>query len=222
MAANLSVGCWACRSQAAGEPPRTGSAAAVAAVVSAASPGGAASGDRRLANLILADVAAIAALGRPSVLCALTDMQRLMSCAAAVHSSSQPAAATAGSQRSALQSAESDQTVCTIASEVTGNGHQTAGLPAVDADAPGQKKSKQHQGRQSKVEKRQLKLARTQIGHFFLPWANEQPPVVFAEVSCAAAEEWDRWCDFIALHLLLPQINRLQARAKCERLRFGY
>ncbi len=41
------------------------------AVLRACAPGGPAAGDRRLANLILGDVAAIAALGRAAAVCTL-------------------------------------------------------------------------------------------------------------------------------------------------------
>lgn len=73
-----------CRSQTSDSPPESGSEAALAAVLAASAPGAAAAGDRRLANLILADVAAIAALGRPPVLCALADLQRIIAAASAV------------------------------------------------------------------------------------------------------------------------------------------
>lgn len=226
-----------CRSQTSESPPETGSEAALAAVLAASAPGAAAAGDRRLANLILADVAAIAAMGRPPVLCALADLQRLITAASMVATvaaaeasvtrgpkqatACKPLGTTGGSPgnnrsysreaRSAQQAGAIDVMVLRPAPrhksgtdaawlaqqgniEFSGRAelsNLSRAIPSSTQAPAGQKISAEK--RRHKAIRQQMKTAAVQLGGFLMPWVNEQPHSVYASISQAAGEQWDRW-----------------------------
>ena len=199
------------RAQAAKEPPETGAEAALEAVTRACAPGGPAAGDRRLANLILGDVAAIAGAGRPPVVCALTDAHRLIVAAAAAAAAPTPP--------------EAESTPHPVAPQAAAPARQRSGVrrpapPVADSGAvpgagvggspmqqgssdsrprrrgPAQSQaqsSDRRGGAAGRHARRQLRVAELQLGGFLLPWANEQPPAVFVAVATAASDEWERW-----------------------------
>lgn len=192
--------------RAAGEPPQTGKEAAVAAVISAAAPGGVAQDDRRLANLILADVATITSLGRPPVLCVLAEVQRLLTCAIALGDASVKTTEFQGRNwASSAQDMPSSPANQGDVREPARSGNAATDLVAADCAALS---SMQHikalKGRQ-----RQLRIARTQISDFFLPWANKQPPVVYADISSTAAKEWVQWSQLQSAH---PKTSDVQQK----------
>lgn len=258
----LSQICCQSRAQVAEPPPESGSQAALAAVLAAAAPGAAAEGDLRLANLILADVAAIAALGRSPVLCALADLQRLVAAgaAAAARVDPKPAVVSATNEtpsRSCTSSGEQEaqgshasrsgvppfiatkvlvqrpaprHQLSSDASRVAQGqaGHDS--IPQDSAQSAAQAASSHKsltstssrpsrqsdfargpQQQRSRALRRQLKMAAVQLDGFLLPWANEQPAPVYASISQAAAEQWDRWQCVSAAALLhwMPSLAQI-------------
>lgn len=145
----------------------------------------------QLANLILGDVAALAALGRAPVLCALADAQRLLAAAVAAaapqhqHKPSAAAAATADSKPPQQQHAGVQRPVQRPA------GGRRRGGP----DSRGHHDGSSGDGVSMVAPqlRRQLRLAALHVSSFLLPWANEQPPGVFQDVAQAAADGWQRW-----------------------------
>lgn len=145
----------------------------------------------QVANLILGDVAALAALGRAPVLCALADAQRLLAAAAAAvaplrrNKPSAAVAATADSERPQQHDAHVQRPVQRPAGGLRQGGPRSQDRH--DGSSGGDGSTADPQLR------RQLRLAALHVSGFLLPWANEQPPGVFLDVAQAAADGWQGW-----------------------------
>ncbi len=178
-------------------------------VTRACCAGGPAAGDRRLANLLLGDVAAVTGLGRAPVLCALADAQRLLAAAAVGMKAAQQAepslwGTTAREQRAAAQpqrrvrrSAPSG----TASSQANGVAHGHDAIRPATASSKGVRSGSGAAGGSgaavgsgvAREQRRQLRLAGLQLSGFLLPWANEQPPSVFADVAQAVVDAFEQW-----------------------------
>jgi hypothetical protein len=143
----------------------------------------------QVANLILGDVAALAALGRAVVLCALADAQRLLAAAAAAAAPKRHPKL--GSMAAARAPADSDR-----APQQRAHVQRPVQRPAGGRRSRDRQDGNDGGGVVSTVDpqlRRQLRLAALHVSSFLLPWANEQPPGVFLEVAQAAADGWQRW-----------------------------
>lgn len=146
------------------------------------------SGSPQVANLILRDVAALAALGRAPILCALADMQRLVSAASAAVAPQQQPAPNLAADHSADAVPGSRRRQARVQRPVRRPGGGGA-QQQQQQQAAGSRNSSDSSGRADK----ELRLAGLHLGTFLLPWANEQSPSVFVDVAQAAADEWQRW-----------------------------
>ena len=145
----------------------------------------------QVANLILGDVAALAALGRAPVLCALADARRLLAAAAA---------AMAPEREHKLGAAAAASTTSDSTPQQRARVQRPVQRPAGGLRQGGPRSQDRHDGSGggdvSTVDpqlRRQLRLAALHVSSFLLPWANEQPPRVFLDVAQAAADGWQRW-----------------------------
>ena len=76
--------------------------------------------------------------------------------------------------------------------QATGNTPASSGAATVQ---PAQRSRQQpdQRGSGEKQLHKQLRLAELQLVGFLMPWANEQPAAVYADIAGAAAAELDRW-----------------------------
>ena len=149
----------------------------------------------QVANLILGDVAALAALGRAPVLCALADAQRLLAAAVAAVASQRQHKSSGAAAAAAAAPVDSDHVP-----QQRARVQRPVQRPAGGLRQGGPRSRERHDGggggEGSTADpqlRRQLRLAALHVSGFLLPWANEQPPGVYLEVAQAAADGWQRW-----------------------------
>lgn len=151
-----------------------------------------------MANLILGDVAVLAALGRSPVVCALADMQRLVaaaSAAAAPQRAAQPSPTAAAPPDSAVGAAPAvmPQQQAQVQQPARSSGTKSQGRQQRAKPGSGGVGGSGGGKAEQQLRRRLLRLAGMHLSGFLLPWANEQAADVFADVAQAAADQWQLW-----------------------------